>query len=249
MKKLKQITLLFLVAACSLSSCKKNKKDTDTPTSTVCPSCATTPEAVAANNNSAKGIYIGVVIGSTGTIKFDIANNGTTIRATMVIDGVTVNFTTTTAYTAGQDFRAVFTGTLNGSAANITFSVNADGTEASVTAVNIPGHAGATFLLSKETSTALIEAFVGTYHTVKQQGTEDGTFNMLISRSEGVWSVIARENGTQEIHVESGTIVDGKLLDVDNKVIATLTIDTVSGTFHGGGENADTTTVNGVRSL
>lgn len=246
MRNLKQITLLILVAACFLGSCKKTKKDTDAPSTSACPSCATTPEAVAANNTSAKGIYIGVVVGSTGTIKFDIANNGTAIKATMVIDGVTVNFTTTTVFVSGQAFRGVFTGTLSGVSATITFSVDADGKNASVTATSIPGHTGATFLLSKETSTSLIEAYVGTYSSTKP---ETGTFDMLISRSEGIWSVIARENGSSEIHIESGTIVAGKLLDVDGKAIATLTTDKVSGTFNGGGDNTEITTVNGVRSL
>jgi hypothetical protein len=78
-----------------------DNKIVDPPTSG-CATCSATPTAVAANNTSNKGVYKGVVVGSTGTIKFDIANGGTTVTGTLVLDGVTINLTTTNTVTSGQ---------------------------------------------------------------------------------------------------------------------------------------------------
>ena len=100
----KQNLLLALLAILSFSACKKSD-DTAAPAYT-CTTCKTTPDALAANDASSKGIYKGVVIGSSGTIIINIANGGTTITAVMVIDGVTVNLTSAVAWVAGQPYVA-----------------------------------------------------------------------------------------------------------------------------------------------
>lgn len=59
----------------------------DDETAYTCKSCTDTPEASAANDNSGQGIYKGLVVGSSGTIKFDIANSGSGIVAVLTMDG------------------------------------------------------------------------------------------------------------------------------------------------------------------
>ena len=71
-----------------LVSCTKSDSKKKTTVSYLCSTCKAAPDAVAANDNTSKGIYKGVVVGSTGTIQFDIDNAGSTITAVMIIDGV-----------------------------------------------------------------------------------------------------------------------------------------------------------------
>jgi hypothetical protein len=244
------ITLSFAVTF--ITSCSKNNTDNkivDPPTSG-CATCSATPTAVAANNTSNKGVYKGVVVGSTGTIKFDIANGGTTVTGTLVLDGVTINLTTTNTVTAGSAFSATFTGTLNGGAVSVKFSVDADGKNPIITLPVIPGHPSVQISVLKELSTALIEVYEGTYTSTKP---ENGTFNFVVNRTGGVWSVIHRASGSTEIKGESGTIVGANLLDADHHTLATLSrnsagVDIISGTFTGG-NGTEVTTITGTRTM
>jgi hypothetical protein len=251
-KSILAVVTLSLMVSFIISCSKKDTTENPIvdPPASGCP-CSTTPTAVAANNTSSKGIYVGVVIGSTGTIKFDVANGGATVTGSLVIDGVTIKLTTTSVPIAGAAFSATFTGTLNGGAVSVKFSVDADGKNPTISLPIIPGHAGAQFLIAKETSTSLIEAYVGTYSNNKP---ESGTFNMIVNRTDKVWSVIARVNGSIEVHLETGTIVGDKLVDTDKKTIATLSknaagVDVLNGTFSGGNNNTEITTVSGTRAL
>lgn len=237
--------ILALLAIVSFSACKKDSKPA-TPSYT-CTTCKTAPDAKAANDASAGGIYKGVVIGSSGTIIFDIANNGTAITALMVIDGVTVNLTSAISLVAGQPYNADFTGTLNGSAVTIHFAVGLSGATPTVTSSSIPGHPNASINIIKETSTGLIECFEGTYSTTKP---ETGTINLILSRTLSKWSGVARPTGASA----SGTAGDGpisnnNLIDPsqNNKSIGTLTGDALNGSFLDG--NGRTVTVTGKRTL
>jgi hypothetical protein len=226
MKNILPLTLLIAVVLTTfITSCKKssNKKP-----DYICATCKTTPDAVAANDNSSKGIYKGIVVGSTGTIKFDINNAGNTVTATLVIDGATVELTSTITWAAGVAYTAPFTGTLNGSAVTINFTVSDNGDGPSVTSSNIPGHAGAVFSLAKESSTALVEAYEGTYTTTKP---ESGTFNILLSRALARWGAVARKDGSTEVSHGNGTIVNSVLIDTSNKSIGTLSGDGIDGKF------------------
>lgn len=232
-----------LMAMVLFVSCKKDSSDNST--SYECTTCNKAPEAVAANDASSKGIYKGVVIGSSGTIKFNIANNSNTISAVMVIDGTTVNLTSTVSWTNGQPYVAPFTGTLNGQAVSITFSVGFNGTAPVVTSSSIPGHPNAVFGLVKETSNALVECFEGTYKTSKS---ENGTFNILLSRSLGLWGGVARENGSPDTDDVDGTIDSaGKMKESNGTVVGTLSGDQISGSFKD--SNNTTITIAGKRTL
>lgn len=237
-------TLLILIIIVGASSCKKSDSGSKTPSYT-CTTCKSTPDAVAANNTSSKGIYKGILIGSSGTIKFDVLNAGTTISAIMVIDGVTVNLSSAITWVTGQPYVAPFTGTLNGSAVTINFGVDASGGTPVIISSNIPGHPSAQFTLVKETSVALVEAFEGTYTSTLP---ETGTFNILVSRVLGKWGGASRKStGTSNGGVDGTIDSNGKLTETGFGIIGTLSGDQIDGSFKD--SNNSTITITGKRTL
>lgn len=244
MKKLHFV--IAAVAILSLNACKKDNDTVDPPAAYKCVTCKTTPDAVAANNSSSKGIYKGVIIGSTGTIVFDIANNGSAITAVMVIDGITVNLTSAVTWVAGQAYTAPFTGMLNGSPVTINFSVGLSGSTPTVTSSNIPGHPNASLNIIKETSSNLVECFEGSYSTTLP---ETGVFNLIILRTLNKWTAVSRKTGSNTSNTGNGIISNNKLIDStqNNQAIGTLNNDVMSGNFVDG--NGKTVALNGTRTL
>ena len=244
MKKLH--LLIATIAILSLNACKKDGDTVDPPAAYKCVTCKTTPDAVAANNSSCKGIYKGVIIGSTGTIVFDIANNGSAITAVMVINGVTVNLTSNVTWVAGQAYSAPFTGVLNGAPVAINFSVGISGGTPTVTSSNIPGHPDASLNIIKETSGNLVECFEGTYSTTRP---ETGIFNMIVLRTLNSWTAVSRKAGSQTSNTGNGTISDNKLIDPsqNNGSIGTLNVDGINGSFVS--TDGKTVTITGRRTL
>ena len=239
-----KIAILALIVTLSLS-CSKSKDNNKKPSYT-CTNCKTTPDAVAANDSKNKGVYKGIIIGSSGTIMFNVANDGSTITAVLTIDGVTANLTASVTVTDGAAYVAPFTGTLGGNPVSITFSVYANGGSPTVTSFNIPGHARATFTIAKETSNALIECFEGTYSTTKP---ETGTFNLLLSRSLKLFGGASRKTGDSESHSFHGAInANNELVDSESgKVLAKLSGDALSASFVD--NNGSTVTVTGKRTF
>ncbi|MCW3122514.1 MAG: hypothetical protein JWQ38_2006 [Flavipsychrobacter sp.] len=231
MKKflLSAVVAATIIGSLTLTGCKKEEKTTTTPTpSYACASCSTAPDAKAANDNISKGIYKGIIVGSSGTIKFDIMNNDTTIKAYMVIDGTSVTLTATVAWASGAAYVSPFTGTLNGEAVSITFSVGADGGTPTITAMNIPGHPNASLTISKETSTNLIKCFEGTYKNTTSG--ETGNFDLFLSTSLKKWSAKVKSTGGSKSIQVDGTF-DGTKLSYDygqgNNGSATLSGDNI----------------------
>ncbi len=240
----KYIFTLTSILMLTLSiSCKKSKENEKEPF--VCTTCTKTPQAIAANDASSKGIYKGIIIGSSGTIKFDIANSNTTVVAVMVLDGVSVSLSSNVTWVAGQAFTSAFTGTLNGSPVSITFSVSTAGQSPTITAYNIPGHPSASFDLVKETSTNLVECFEGTYSTTKP---EKGTFNLIVSRVMKAYSGSSRVDGNTSSNPFSGKLnANNQMLNDDNKVVGTITADEIQGTSQSSGGTS--VTINAKRTL
>lgn len=216
MKKAILSAALFSVSAAYLffTGCKKKDETPATPTYT-CTACISTPEAKAANDNSSKGIYKGIVVGSSGTIKFDIANNDTTLRAFMTIDGVAVVLTATVSWVSGASYVSPFTGTMNGQPVSITFSVDANGGNPVVTSMTIPGHPNATLAISKETSTNLIKCYEGTAKNLTTGKT--ATFDLLLVTSLKRWYARVKEDGATSSSTVEGTFTDNTLSFDDGK--------------------------------
>jgi hypothetical protein len=204
-KRLSLISLLFisLFSACG----------DDEPSAYKCSECVDAPEANAAYDNTGRGIYKGVLIGSSGTIKFDIANNSTDITAVLEIDGESVTLTSTGTYDPATGFTGAFTGTMDGGAVSIQFTVTNGGTF-QIFSVTIPGHSNVIFRIFKEKSTQLVEAFEGTY-----KGADSGTFNMVILRdgAGGDWGVITRSEDADYVFI--GQIDDDQLLGGGGDII------------------------------
>ena len=240
-----QIALLIFPAfliGILMTSCSK---DDETPVASyTCLNCKTTPDALAANDVSVKGMYKGIIIGSTGTISINIQNGSSTITATMVLDGVSVALTSNVAVVDGQSYVAPFTGTFNGSPITMTFSVGLGGSSPTMVSSSIPGHPNAVFVLSKETSTSLIEGFEGNYSVT---GGEKGVFNIVLSRSLAKFGYVVREDGQTDTDSGSGTINSSSQLLLDGRVIGTITGDALNGSFKD--DTNRTVTVTGKRTL
>ena len=227
----------ILIASCS--------KDDETPVASyTCLTCKTTPDALVANDASVKGMYKGIIIGSTGTISINIQNGSNTITATMVLDGVSVALTSNVSLVDGQSYVAPFTGTFNGSPITMTFSVGLGGSTPTMVSSSIPGHPDAVFELAKETSTSLIEAFEGTYSVT---GGEKGVFNMVLSRSLAEFGYVVKEDGQTDTDYGSGTINASNQLILEGRVIGTITGDALNGSFKD--DENRTITITGKRTL
>jgi len=242
----KNFLLLACLSICLTSfftSCKKN--DSGGNNTYACATCNATPQGNALYDNSANGLYKGVVIGSTGSIKFDINNSNSTISATLVIDGVTTVLISQVSAPPSGTYVSPFFGTMNGQPVMVTFSVNFDGTSPTITSSTIPGHPNATFIIAKETSTQMVRAFEGTYSNSLN---ETGTFNILVSTILKGWKGISKKTGATTTSNIEGSYANNILYwgSGTTTPIATITGDTFSGTFNDGNANV---TVNGQRKL
>lgn len=227
-----------LLALIIMFSCSKDNKGVDE--NYTCTTCSSTPVAVAANNTVNKGIYKGVLIGSSGTLIFDIQNTKHTITGTMVIDGIVVALTCDADDPdVNSNFEGIFRGALNGNPVAIVFRVGKDGTNPTIVSANIPGHPGAVLIVAKETSDTLLECYEGAY-TITGDWTEKGTYNFLVARKSGggKWSAIAAEDGyPEEFTSGTGFMSGNNIVDANRNgqgadvVIATISGHTISGNF------------------
>jgi hypothetical protein len=158
--------LLAFVCVLSVVSCKKDKPKTEEePIALV-----TTPEAVAEHDSKSGGIYKGILVGSTGTIKISLQGGSST--AVLTFNGETRTLTTNSLnnWSSGQ---AISNAVFSSGNWTMNFSVDPNGQNASI-AVTIPNHSVGAELV-KETSTTLVQAFEGTY-----SGAATGTWNFVV---------------------------------------------------------------------
>jgi hypothetical protein len=195
----------------------------------VCSSCVDSPEALAANDNSGKGIYKGLVVGSSGTVKINIDNDGDGVLSiTLKIDNHTINLTTEASYTE-NGFEGYFYGTLNTTNdVVIGFYVNSTGTDMEVFGVEIPGHDDVTIEVEKEKSNKLIMVFEGTF-----SGDSEGTLNLVVSDDE--WKAIARPTGSNsDDEAEFEGDISGSTLTCncgDVEIEGSISGDNITGTW------------------
>ena len=222
-----KLALFALLAMFIFSGCG----DDDEKSAYKCSSCVDSPEALAANDNSGKGIYKGVVIGSSGTLKINMDNDGTGISAILVLDGEEIELETESTYNSEAGFEGYFYNDNNTETENddyeIGFYVNASGTSLGLFGISFPSpHDEVTIAVVKETSDALIMAFEGTF-----SGDEDGTWNLVMTVDDdgnGMWAGIGRPSdgdSNDEAYFEGGvqdfTLVGGD----DDGLVVTGTID------------------------
>jgi len=164
MKKL----FCYLVACVMLISCSKDddKNETD----------GNTPTAKATYDSKNYGIYKGVFVGSTGNILINFKNDGSTLSATLVIDGKSYTYTSANSTTEGANSTITFRYNND----YFDFKVNSDGSNPTVSNLHISGHSNAIVQILKEESTAQAICFEGTF--TEQGG--NGTLNVVIKKDK-----------------------------------------------------------------
>jgi hypothetical protein len=232
-KKLPAILFLFILGM-SVFGCKKSKKEDP---GFVCTDCKTIPDAKVENNSISKGIYKGVVIGSTGIISIDIMNSGSTLKATMVLDGQTINFTSSATWTAAQPLSADFTALSNNKTYSFRFSVAANGATPSAGSFSIPDHPAISFQMIKETSDNLIKCYEGSTQGVKNSGAkQSGSLNVIVSSKTNTWIGLTKDATSNSAGIVSGTI-NGTVINCDcgpeTTVTGTFSNDEIKGTYKG----------------
>ena len=150
-------------------SCSKDDNSSSSPI------LSNTPMAKAAYDSSNYGIYKGVFVGSTGNVLININNDGT-ISATVVIDGVTYNFTTIESVSENQYITGL---TFTSGTMSFDFNVSADGSNPYVSSIIISGHPNSTIAVVKEDSEHLVKCYQGTY-----SGDATGTLNLCVIENE-----------------------------------------------------------------
>jgi hypothetical protein len=201
-----RVLLITILSVLTFVSCKKGKPEPEETTT-----LRTVPEAVAEHDTKSGGVYKGVLVGSSGTIKLSL--QGGTSTAVVTFDGETKTFTTNSLgnWSSGQAIsNAVFT---SGNW-TLTFSVDANGQNPSITA-SIPNHT-VSVAVFKETSTNLVQSFEGTYSGPAGPGT---------------WNFVIRGNTVTGIRKWSGNNVKVPLSGTLNG--NTLTGQGYTGTING----------------
>lgn len=167
--------VMLLALLCILSACKKETNK---------PELVVNAEAKAEHNGKSGGVYKGVLIGSTGTIKIVLQDGK--LEVIVTIDGETRTLTTTglTGWTSGQSITQVDFSNGNWS---VKFSVDGNGNNPRIVP-NIAGHIGMVVLIVKESSTQVIKLYEGRFN---------GTG---VSPSYNHWNFISNANHLYGIH-------------------------------------------------
>lgn len=208
-----------------------------------CTSCVDFPEALPIHDSSGKGIYKGIVLGSSGTIKIEVANADDEIKGTLTLDGEAFELAPDND---NNTYDQGFAGYMRGSrfVANdiiIWFEVNASGTLYGAECITFPGHDPPDISIIKEFSDGLVEVFEGTF-----SGDESGNFNQLIIRDEegnGVWYGVSLhieaqigyfqgEITNQSVHGYGGSIEITGSIEEDN-IMGEWDDSTIQGTWRG----------------
>jgi hypothetical protein len=176
------VSTLLLAYACSKSD-EPKKEEEERP-------LVTAPEAVVAHDGKSGGVYKGVIIGSTGTVK--IILQGGTVSAEVTIDGETKVLAPQnlpSGWISGQPLKEIVFASGNWT---LTFSVAANGEHSHVSSVSLPGHTDVVVCIVKEQSTTLVRAFEGSYST--GDAVFAGTINFVLrSPGDSVFGVIQRQ--------------------------------------------------------
>lgn len=211
----KKITVL-LAATFIFFSCQKSVYNNTDSANT-----SAGPEAKAQYDNTAFGVYKGVMVGSTGIIKMLVNNGDNVVKAYIFIDDVTRDtLTCTTPFTSGQ---AITNAHFVGRISLMDFSAEANGANPSIVNISIVGHGDVVGVIIHETSTQQVYCYQGTY-----TGSESGNFDCIKFGS----SVIGlAKSSFGDIYQGNGDVVNNSF----SIVLGSLS----SGSTFGGSFNGD----------
>jgi hypothetical protein len=244
---------IFIVSAIFFTFYSCSDSDSDVTATTVslvpykCVSCKTVPEAKAENDNSYKGIYIGV--SSKSSVVVDFQNTGERIYSVVTFDGAKIYLFAKNIFSDENIYAATFSGYFGNQLVMFNFSVNRNGNKPKITSDSF----FESFFISKETSNAMIEVFEGVLYeqrageskgsvdTAEDSGnnrynisTVTGKFNMIVSRSQNNskswWRGVSILD--EEPRFYNGTInSSNELIDEENHLIGTMRVDEIRGVF------------------
>ena len=148
--------ILVAIIVISLFACKKSNTDTkDTDNG-----LPTAPETKPQYDNTAFGVYKGVIIGSSGYIIFRINNGDNIVKGYLTMDNQKDTLTTTTVLVSGQPISNIlFTGRIS----SMRLSANANGSNSTLSEIRINGHNNVTGFISHEESTKQVFCYEGTF--------------------------------------------------------------------------------------
>jgi hypothetical protein len=194
MKKFSLFIIAFVLVL--FQSCSKENQSSSSST-----------EAQAAYDNSSFGLYKGVIVGSSGTIKITVNNGDNIVRAYLVVDGTKDTLISNSSFISGQSIsNATFTGKLS----TFKFSVNGSGSSATITSITIQGHTNVAGIIGKQTSTQVVSCFEGTYNGQTSTGLKStGTFNCFLVGNIIVG--ISRETANGYTDTVTGNITNGNI--------------------------------------
>lgn len=240
-------------------SCSDSDSDfiTDTPSRTPykCITCKSEPEAKAENDNTYKGIYIGV--SPRGFVVVDIQNSNDKLTSKMKIDGTKIDLIAKNIVIEKNLYLATFFGTYNNNPVSFDFVVDGNGNNSRIISSSFPEM----FTIKKETSVSMLEVYEGALYISKENslfGFEDakgliindsinddfdpvpidvvGRFNMIVSRSQTSqkpsWSGISVLSSRVNVH--SGIIDSEQLVDPESHLNGILRVDEIRGVFVNG---------------
>ena len=220
MKSIKSICSFFIILSLLFNSCSKSDGEVTNENS-----LSQVPIAKSKFDKSNFGIYKGVFVGSSGIIIVNV-NNDNTLSATLIINGITYNFTTNETLQQNKDITINF---VSGSD-SLTFSVSANGDNPNFTNLKIEGHLNAAINVVKETSTTLIKCYEGTY-----SGGSGGVFNVLIYGNS--IKGLVENNSTNLIDIAEGEVNNNQIIgDVTSRATFSGTLN--GNSFSGTWENA-----------
>ena len=198
-------------------------------------------------DNSAFGLYRGVVVGSSGWIEIKIFNDGSSVSSKVNIDGKTETQTSNYAF---EDGKAIQNAVFTGETVSFAFSVNADGQNSVVNSITIVGHDDVSASVKKETSTTPSQAYEG---IVEDPQNGPGVFNVV--RAGGSFSGIGKGQYVDGTVDEDGNFTgsgwwtqydrEGLPIDVTLTISGKFSGTTVSGTWQTSWKAVDSSGTNG----
>jgi len=183
-------------------------------------------ETTAEFDNSGFGLYKGVIVGSSGTIKIEINNGNDVTKAFISIDNKTDELTCISTLIKGQ---AITNATFNGTFTSFKFSVDADGKNPTVSDITIEGHNNISATIFKETSNNVASGYEGT--TIGGNN-HSGVLNVV--RNNDTFSAISKGNDGIVFNYKGVISANGSFTGQSSAVYNNTNVKiTVSGSFKG----------------
>ena len=189
----KFILYLFTITGFFIS-CSKSNED-------VSSNFINTPEAKSEYDNSNFGVYKGVFVGSTGYIVIYV-NNDNVVKATVVIDGSVYTFTPASGQSVSQNQTTSIQ--FQNNIGYFTFSVSSNGSNPTISFVNVFGHTGAQIIIVKERSATLVKCMEGTF-----SGSSRGTWNGVLV--DNIFKGLGADEDGTYFSASSGVDANGKI--------------------------------------